>query len=161
MGIIQGVYEMKVRCVCQVQFKLLENVCICDDKVALIFITGFFWTVTSIFKTMVQYTWLSMLQKSIQVVLEFLGNLSWAQDSCANFLFEDLLLKAFVCQFLKEDTSLLPQLLMLALKKLCLLSRYILAVWSLSLLDFFCLAQSTKNSPGDIRFGKWNQMCAS
>ena len=115
MGIIQGVYEMKVRCVCQVQFKLLENVCICDDKVALIFITGFFWTVTSIFKTMVQYTWLSMLQ-------------SWAQDSCANFLFEDLLLKAFVCQFLKEDTSLLPQLLMLAVKKLCLLSRYILAV---------------------------------
>lgn len=128
MGIIQGVYEMKVRRVCRVQFKLLENVCICDDKVALIFITGFFWPVTSIFKTMVQYTWLSMLQKSIQVVLEFPGNLSRAQDGCANFLCEDLLLMAFVCQFLKEDTSLLPQLLMLAVKKLCLLSRYIQAV---------------------------------
>lgn len=59
-----------------------------------------------------------------------------------------------ICQLLKEDTSLQPLLLMLAVKMMLLPSTYIYTVsLLLGLLDFSSLAQSTKYSPGTLDLG--------
>lgn len=129
------------------------------SQVVLTFTIRFCWPVTSIFKIMVPHTLFSSLQKSIQMFLEFPGQLLTCLQQLPASSLRIYCWWNLSVSFWRKAALPLLLLLMLAVKALLLPSMYTLSVWSLDSLDFLNLAKSTKYSSGDVGFGKWNEMC--